>query len=312
LGAKSKTVTLILALANRDHVIQLSDRRLTSNRILVDDESNKAGTFICNGVRAVYGFTGLVRYDGFETSFWLNNALYECALPDFHFPNMMQRLQERANRDFANIPQLLALAPADREVSVLFSGFLDHEAPPRAFFFVMSNAERHRAMVAPPKDGFVFITSREKRPYDAEFTLVQRVGNWLPMTTKDEDVLRAMLAEHRPAHAIVGKAVEVIQDIADRPSASGTIGKQISSIVLPRKPGSPVTTQFHSNTISFQSYMPDTVFALGPGRHSATYGAAITAIAQPGRRAIAVPKVGANQRCPCGSGKKYKNCHGRH
>lgn len=28
-------------------------------------------------------------------------------------------------------------------------------------------------------------------------------------------------------------------------------------------------------------------------------------------RAKAVPKVGANQLCPCGSGEKYKRCHGR-
>jgi preprotein translocase subunit SecA len=26
---------------------------------------------------------------------------------------------------------------------------------------------------------------------------------------------------------------------------------------------------------------------------------------------IAGPKVGRNDACPCGSGKKYKNCHGR-
>jgi preprotein translocase subunit SecA len=24
-----------------------------------------------------------------------------------------------------------------------------------------------------------------------------------------------------------------------------------------------------------------------------------------------MPKVGRNDNCPCGSGKKYKNCHGR-
>ncbi|MBR6914489.1 MAG: SEC-C domain-containing protein [Treponema sp.] len=24
-----------------------------------------------------------------------------------------------------------------------------------------------------------------------------------------------------------------------------------------------------------------------------------------------LPKVGRNDPCPCGSGKKYKNCHGR-
>ena len=27
--------------------------------------------------------------------------------------------------------------------------------------------------------------------------------------------------------------------------------------------------------------------------------------------AQAFPKVGRNDPCPCGSGKKYKNCHGR-
>ncbi|MBO5719958.1 MAG: SEC-C domain-containing protein, partial [Bacteroidales bacterium] len=25
----------------------------------------------------------------------------------------------------------------------------------------------------------------------------------------------------------------------------------------------------------------------------------------------AEPKVGRNEPCPCGSGKKYKNCHGK-
>jgi len=32
-------------------------------------------------------------------------------------------------------------------------------------------------------------------------------------------------------------------------------------------------------------------------------------IARPSTEAN-VPKVGRNERCPCGSGKKYKKCHG--
>ncbi|MBU0510411.1 MAG: SEC-C domain-containing protein [Chloroflexi bacterium] len=28
-------------------------------------------------------------------------------------------------------------------------------------------------------------------------------------------------------------------------------------------------------------------------------------------RPIRIPKVAPDERCPCGSGKKYKNCHGR-
>jgi preprotein translocase subunit SecA len=26
---------------------------------------------------------------------------------------------------------------------------------------------------------------------------------------------------------------------------------------------------------------------------------------------VKVPRVGRNEPCPCGSGKKYKNCHGK-
>jgi uncharacterized protein YecA (UPF0149 family) len=29
-----------------------------------------------------------------------------------------------------------------------------------------------------------------------------------------------------------------------------------------------------------------------------------------GRATAAVPEVGRNDPCPCGSGKKYKKCHG--
>jgi len=31
----------------------------------------------------------------------------------------------------------------------------------------------------------------------------------------------------------------------------------------------------------------------------------------PATLAAAVPRVGRNDPCPCGSGKKYKHCHGR-
>jgi preprotein translocase subunit SecA len=41
--------------------------------------------------------------------------------------------------------------------------------------------------------------------------------------------------------------------------------------------------------------------------------AAIAAAAAPGVQQVvnALPKVGRNDPCPCGSGKKYKQCHGR-
>ena len=45
---------------------------------------------------------------------------------------------------------------------------------------------------------------------------------------------------------------------------------------------------------------------------TASGGAASRGVAAPIGRASpsAVPKVGRNDDCPCGSGKKYKKCHG--
>jgi preprotein translocase subunit SecA len=45
-----------------------------------------------------------------------------------------------------------------------------------------------------------------------------------------------------------------------------------------------------------------------PGRDGRPIGSAVAGPAQPIRREA--PKVGRNDACPCGSGKKYKKCHG--
>ena len=37
----------------------------------------------------------------------------------------------------------------------------------------------------------------------------------------------------------------------------------------------------------------------------------VTQVSDPAPLAQAVPRVGRNDPCPCGSGKKYKLCHGR-
>jgi preprotein translocase subunit SecA len=40
-------------------------------------------------------------------------------------------------------------------------------------------------------------------------------------------------------------------------------------------------------------------------------GAVAAAMASSRSATGGVPKVGRNDPCPCGSGKKYKQCHGR-
>jgi uncharacterized protein YecA (UPF0149 family) len=45
-----------------------------------------------------------------------------------------------------------------------------------------------------------------------------------------------------------------------------------------------------------------------PGDLQTSHGEPGDAAPQPQKRAV--PKVGRNDPCPCGSGKKYKKCHG--
>ncbi|MEX2647741.1 MAG: SEC-C metal-binding domain-containing protein, partial [Alphaproteobacteria bacterium] len=48
---------------------------------------------------------------------------------------------------------------------------------------------------------------------------------------------------------------------------------------------------------------------VGRGGNGAQRPAAQARPAQP--KPSAIPKVGRNEPCPCGSGKKYKHCHGQ-
>ena len=52
-------MTLILGLANQQQVILISDRRLSCNGKVVEDESNKAATFNLQDARLAVAFTGL-------------------------------------------------------------------------------------------------------------------------------------------------------------------------------------------------------------------------------------------------------------
>lgn len=52
--------------------------------------------------------------------------------------------------------------------------------------------------------------------------------------------------------------------------------------------------------------------ALQVTKHSRNVSRASSRLSRPAvPAAVTVPKVGANQPCPCGSGEKYKRCHGR-
>jgi hypothetical protein len=159
---------------------------------------------------------------------------------------------------------------------------------------------------AEPWDEFTLTKQQERRPLNFEPTLVRRIGNWRAMTDEDEVALRDLLQQRKPARAITGKAVELVRQVADRPAASGTIGKQLSVIRIPRDCQQPPLSEYHSDASSYVAYGSDQV--LLPSNW-AIKDFQVRAVGGPGALPVSVRKVGRNHPCPCGSGKKYKYCH---
>lgn len=305
-------MTLILTLGNSEQIIQISDRRLSWNGQLVEDESNKAAHLVCANARLAFGFTGVARWGGFVTRDWLLDAVFKSGPPDGMAKNILERLRERASEDFMHLRDISSAPKGAKRLSIMFSGYLHHHDPPLMGCSILTNFQNFQTGQdeAEAWDEFKVTYWSEKRPLNQEPTLVQRIGSWQAMTPADEEILRKLLEEKKPARAIIGKAVDIFREMSDRPTASGTIGKQLSSIRISSNPQLGVESGYHSNVNRWEWNMTDMLILDQNGQGTAFKGFRIQASRAPSVTPLVVPKVGRNHPCPCGSGKKYKYCHG--
>src|ERR1051325_2606816 len=134
-------MTLILALGNSDQMIQLSDRRLSWDGQVVEDEASKAGLLICLNARLVFGFTGLAKAGDFKTRDWLLDAIQDCGPPahDHSLDGILERLRIRATETFCQHADLRGLQRKDKRLSIMFSGYMHAKVPPLLAFALLSN-----------------------------------------------------------------------------------------------------------------------------------------------------------------------------
>jgi hypothetical protein len=152
----------------------------------------------------------------------------------------------------------------------------------------------------------------EIRPLDHEFTIVQRVGTWAAMSGGDEDALRKLLKNLKPYQAITDKAVTLVREMADRPKARGTIGKQLSAVVLQRDVTQHVLSRYYSTSVGHKMYVPDEIVGISDTWRHAHADREVWIESHAGPEPWVIPKVKADALCPCKkSGKRYKDCCGR-
>jgi hypothetical protein len=303
-------MTLILGLANQQQVILISDRRLSANGKVVENESNKATTFNLQDARLAVAFTGLARTDTFQTRRWLLEALLESANPDYQMEPTIKRFCNRATQNFAEI---VVPRKSDKRLTVVLAGYYYNETPPRCYYWLISNFEGFDSdrsePLSEPLNEFRIRWYRDSRPSEDPYSLIFTAGVNTPVSQPHAESLRTLLQENKPASALVGKGVEVLQAIAKSPLSKKLVGTQCTSIVLPSSPDASGSLEYHSGTLRTKLFAPSIIEARG--RHAAFIvdSPEVEIRDSSGRPLVlAVPKVGPNQPCPCGSGKKYKKC----
>lgn len=303
-------MTLIMAMVNKEYAVQISDRRLSSNGRLVDDESNKCGVLYCLNARMTFGYTGLAKWKSFSTFEWLLKILHDSAAPDYTIGEILERAKVHATESFNNDPILRDMPMMHKKLSVMFTGFINIDGEIKPGCAILSNYHNfeNNTAYAEAQDRFE-INYASANKDEINPTLVQRVGNWNDIKEKDINIMRNLLLEGKPSQAIVGKGLELIRDIADRPKSAGTIGKQLTSVVIPKDFNQAVTSNYSSNKVKAETYMPAQVFLL-PNQHMTVSNISVSPVDKD-TLPISVPKVGRNTPCPCGSKKKYKYCHGK-
>lgn len=303
-------MTIIVALANKDYVVQISDRRLSSNGRLIDDESNKCGVLFCLNARMAFGYTGLAKYGAFSTPDWLLKALHDCGGPDYTIGEILERLKNKATETFKSHPTLRSIPRQHKCLAVMFTGFINVDGTVKPGCAILSNFHdfANNARFDEASDEFsVNYSSANQEAINP--TLVQRVGNWLAMTDGDIEDLRELLLQNKPPQAVTGKALETVRDIADRPKSAGTIGKQLTSIIIPKDPSLGVESNYSTATVKPETYMPALVYLL-PDQQATITNITISPV-EADTPPISVPKVNKHAPCPCGSKKKYMRCHGK-
>lgn len=303
-------MTLIVALGNEEQVIQISDRRLSSNGTLMDEESNKAGVLMCENARMAFGYTGFAKWYGFSTRKWLLDALHKAGDCGFDIGRVLENLKEQANETFSNHP-LIGMIPAQQKsLAIMFSGYINLDGYWKQGCAVLSNFHDFDTNTRKPVPSKEFrIEYSSARLGEDNPTLVQRVGNWSAMTDKDIDLLREMLEKRKPSRGIIGKATKLIHGYSDNPKSKGSIGKQLSAIKIPKNINVSVSSEYISAIVKRKTYMPSMVYLLSE-KHLVVDGVSIAPVKKD-TLPLSIPRVPKNAPCPCGSGKKFKWCHGK-
>jgi hypothetical protein len=278
---------------------------------------NKATLISLADARLICGFAGLARAGRFRTGEWLLDALLEAARGTHRALETIQTFTDCATERFSRT-DLRALPARTRSLSFLFTGYRDvlGDRHPLIAALVTNfqNFESGQDELPWPEFRATFASVRED---ELNPTYIQRVGQWPAMHSDDEKRLRRALEQRKSPVHLDTMTVGMVREIAGRAAAGETVGRELSSVQIPpeRPPGIdsgqiPIVGGFHPEGATHVYRGVDQIVSVSDGLQLAIRDPQVSPLDRDPRSVVAVQKVGRNKPCPCGSGLKYKRCHG--
>jgi hypothetical protein len=295
------SMTLIIVAANGTNTVLGADRRLTANGAVRDEESNKAMTLVTRDSRALVGFTGIAEAGSFKTRFWLGETLAELAPPDHTIDGMVERLRIAATDKLQSLR-----VTGDKRLAVLVAGYRYSQGLSVPFWINVHNWSNN------PEGLPEFVVQQEPEPRGTA-NYVVAIGYRRALRDSHIDQLRPFVNGNKPVQAIASKIVEVMRTVAADPNSDQMIGGQCSTVALPADTTQPALVDYHTMHPTDRMYGVGHVEARGGQFGGYVVMDPMMKSGPPDEtgQPIRVQKVGRNWPCPCGSGKKYKRCHGR-
>lgn len=295
-------MTLVLFAINRRQAVQISDRRLVSNGAAVDDEYAKGIVLLVPDARLLVSFTGLARAGRFETRKWIFDTLAGFGSDYSNIRTVVETFTDKLNQSFGSLPGLSRVAEHLRILEVGFVGYSYPVDRPMAIWAKITNRS-----VDGQIGRFKALYGGETDPDAPVVTGALGLGCTNATSRSDFLQLREALSADLPTRALRSIMTRIITRAADTPAANGLIGKQLDYIHLPADSNDACTSGAESMVAKHRLEMPPTVY-IGSGGSIAMERLSLWR--EPTGTPITVPRVRRNQPCPCGSGQRYRNCHG--
>jgi hypothetical protein len=256
-------------------------------------------------------------------NFVLPECLQEAAKGGQDAADVVAGVAERLEARFASLPA--SVPEGARRTAVLFAGYR-YGPGVGGEIFVRSVANYRRGAIS------THAFRVDSFPDSERYNYISAVGASEALAESDRNRLGELINAGKPSRAVVGKAVEVVRAAARSSAAQEVIGGQLLSVVIPSDPSQPVEGAYHTESLSDTIFLPSVVNVNAKGEGMAVMQPSLTSGAlseqqirelyhrglrgQPRAvpqqfQPIAIPKARRNDPCPCGSGRKFKRCHGR-